>query len=1466
MPTFVSENELFGRNLVTEAELFGKVVVDDSKIKAGEIPNGDIALLKKPSHRKLYEDILNGDAEWDSIVPENEKPALRQLPDYEENAKRVINSAYLADLSGLEPTATYLSHDQLTKEILKEDTPGKAFDRIKDRWKNGRIQIQIMDLGYAILKGEGDYEANLEAIQKLQSQLSPDALADLRWLGEQMVSETTEQLPFMLEAIKASPWGAIPGALVGALISLGVGAAEPTPAFEAATLVPFTLKGAKIGGGIAAANRIRQLEAGGMYLELLDMEDEFGNKIDPAIAKVAAHAVGLINGGIELIQWTVLLSTFGVGTKVFENAAQKATTKLFAAGTIKQIVAKYVAKYGATLTAEVGQEMLQEVNNVVFGELAKEINNQTKGTDIPHITGEEFQSRMAEILEKSIKGFGLLVLPGPVIGGTFEIAKRKPVEKVAKAPDFGLRADGTKKGQGYFGELKLPDGRVATEYSIGVEIKGKETQIPSLVPTLTKEELAHMVDDIIPNNRPVPDAIVQKAVDHANERIAEGKSPFASTVDKITEEAPKVTPIDEVIPAAEELVAKEIEVEAIPEEIDTELTTEEKADITKLEVEVPVFEMKRVKGVGFVIIETATGKEKVVVAKRKAAQAKLAELNEKAKAIVPTGKKPVILTGKTTIEKLIKESIALREGLKKAASAARKAFTAGHAKGIAKAKAHFQELKIRDKARKLLKKRIDKALKIITKPPPKSVDFFYRQAINILQAGIDTKFRQKKTLAQREQMRQFLKRATPEQLRDFPKKLMATLAKKDLRQYTIDELEQIATEIQNLESLGKTKQAARLAIEEAEREKVKQGLVETGSKAPVAPDQPRGIDYSRAGFTEGLKNLYLWTLRIPRILDWLDGRKGTFSGIWHRTFYDSVNQQTDKELVVAEGRHKTGMDKMTELGITANELTEVDDFTSLQTNLTLTKEQQMGIYTALKNKFSLDAIVHGNNISIKVAQAVVSNLDKKFIDLADFIIEEYQTNYERLRAAFIETTDTDLGAEEFYTAMVRLEVNEAVTDEEIVQQLTQRLGLKRGYVEKGMTIERKEIAPEHQKPIDLRLVSVWENQVARQEHFIHFAKLLKEMRKLLADKNVKETIVSKLGKTGQVIINSYVDRVANPNIYRAYSGAGRVSRTLRRNVAMSYLAYNLATILKQIPSMVLFMKDAGPAAMLSAISDFSQNPREIWDLVREKAPQIKNAFIERELAEMQESLRQSKDKKTLDKIDLIVSRVGNTGMKGIRFIDGVVRTIGFYAVYQKNLTQLGDVEAARVALNATLRTQPAAAAKDIAQLYATDEFFNWFTMFTNQLNQIWNITTYDTFAYWNNQKYQDAAMTLMGVAVNALLIWMIVNKRLPEDDEDLVDAASDQVINMVPVINSALMAGKKGWGATAPPPIEAAKAVGRVLSQKDKEKAAKRALELAIVLTGVPVTGTKRAINVLKTGNPLELIGKPGKAKKKPIF
>jgi hypothetical protein len=87
------------------------------------------------------------------------------------------------------------------------------------------------------------------------------------------------------------------------------------------------------------------------------------------------------------------------------------------------------------------------------------------------------------------------------------------------------REDGSLKGPGWLGPYKNKKGQMVTEYSIGVPIDGKEMDIPSLVPGLTPEEINQVVSGR------VPESVLQKAVEHAEGKVKNKQSVWATEDD-----------------------------------------------------------------------------------------------------------------------------------------------------------------------------------------------------------------------------------------------------------------------------------------------------------------------------------------------------------------------------------------------------------------------------------------------------------------------------------------------------------------------------------------------------------------------------------------------------------------------------------------------------------------------------------------------------------------------------------------------------------------------------------------------------------------------------------------------------------------------------------------------------------------------------------------------------------------------
>jgi hypothetical protein len=95
---------------------------------------------------------------------------------------------------------------------------------------------------------------------------------------------------------------------------------------------------------------------------------------------------------------------------------------------------------------------------------------------------------------------------------------------------YGLRADGTPKGIGYYGELPgigENKGYIMTENSIGVNLNGRQQEIPTIIPTLNNEELRVVLSG------GMNDGIVDKSIKHAVQRMSKGLSPFASPKDLV---------------------------------------------------------------------------------------------------------------------------------------------------------------------------------------------------------------------------------------------------------------------------------------------------------------------------------------------------------------------------------------------------------------------------------------------------------------------------------------------------------------------------------------------------------------------------------------------------------------------------------------------------------------------------------------------------------------------------------------------------------------------------------------------------------------------------------------------------------------------------------------------------------------------------------------------------------------------
>lgn len=389
--------------------------------------------------RPIEDDIFTGERQISEFAP---IPIQGIFQDDEELEAQVGLGMYYHRMYNIPPEQSFDLVQELSNLQFGHDEPKKtSWGRAKQRYANGKATTQGSFLGGEVIadivtgRDPNAMDTKFPQLLKILSGISEDYLEDERAFLERMVSATAEILAVPIETAKAGGKGAVAGGVifgVGAFIAGQLGPQAATLE-ETFTVPAAILKGAMLGGTAAGTLKIFEIESGAKMVEFMQIKDRFGNKIDPKIAVVASLATGTINAGAELGQWALMLSTFGITTKIFEGAARKVSTRLFAQGTLNEIITRKVLEFGGTFTAEVSTEIFQETVGITSEFLAKELNNARKGTDFKRITAADVKEQLLAITEQSALAFPALLLPGTIVSTTSQVLEKKPVSEFEAA-------------------------------------------------------------------------------------------------------------------------------------------------------------------------------------------------------------------------------------------------------------------------------------------------------------------------------------------------------------------------------------------------------------------------------------------------------------------------------------------------------------------------------------------------------------------------------------------------------------------------------------------------------------------------------------------------------------------------------------------------------------------------------------------------------------------------------------------------------------------------------------------------------------------------------------------------------------------------------------------------------------------------------------------------------------------------
>ena len=628
--------------------------------------------------------------------------------------------------------------------------------------------------------------------------------------------------------------------------------------------------------------------------------------------------------------------------------------------------------------------------------------------------------------------------------------------------------------------------------------------------------------------------------------------------------------------------------------------------------------------------------------------------------------------------------------------------------------------------------------------------------------------------------------------------------------------------------------------------------------------------------------LYSHFLRPERICNMLDGwREGpTTRRVWNEAYNAALSEVKLLERFIRDVKQITE-----EEGIDWGELYK--PYFVNEKYPTMTRSRAMWVYANSQHEDNLRHL-HATGYTDQDIAAIVGSLEDKYKRVVDRIIDYFdQEIYPIINAAYRERFGKDLPrVEGRYFPIMFLEDVAAQDPLEYLDVEMDRTRRRNIPVEpeSGMTMPRKKgVQPFDEDYADF--FTVVGRHLWRSAHYAAFKNPIARIKAYLTDDRIRQTIKAVYGRRLYRVLTRWLEHLAwGKDVARDYEAWEDVAAFMRQNFALATLGINLVSALKQPVSFMLGAEEIGPVAAAEGLMRMIKGPEPgykgplgAWRFVKEKSVMMRkrDAGFNKELYEM----RSGREPGLLPKHPLL-RKLRDLPMELIRALDRATVTALWLGAYYK-VKSSGQIngreipvhkieeEAIKYADRVIRRTQPMAGIENLADFYRGSELKKMFTIFSNQLNQNFNVAVerFEKF-YGDLRKYgitdRRTAQTLWNLSQLALiflmssyLISLLSRKRqFWETPKGYIMDLISQVFGTIPLVRWLT----RSWGAITPFESLVSNLRNAIFSRKPMTRL-KNALYSLSMLTGIPYVQLRRLI-IAKPFGEREKVPKGRRAKR----
>ncbi|MGA1295093.1 MAG: hypothetical protein ACO3X1_07195 [Burkholderiaceae bacterium] len=399
------------------------------------------SLIVADKERQLNRSVFNSLSTPPDVAAENYRLAkeanipVSSLSDNQEEARRIaeLKKIKLDVLVGNSPVTTNFLIDKA--DIARDDVGvlervEKTFTAGAQGWTQGSIQDQVSPYNWKAITGVITPTEQAER-QKLLNDLGALANTEERqdnpfaWFFGQ-TGYTGRQL---VSSLREGGKGAIVGG-AGAATAAAVAGTVLAPVLpeEAVTVPGAFFFGARAGFITATTVYNYKEEAGFAFAEYENIRDLNGQPLNPAVARGAAAAAGLLNAGLETVGDLALAKLIPGVDKILGAGSREAIKTLLARPTFRNAIAQAGKKWLQSATVEGVTESLQELGVILGRELAQGVSGQEFAPDV-------IDTDAARILESGVAGFAGAAgvgMPGAAISAVGNIREVRKANQTAE--------------------------------------------------------------------------------------------------------------------------------------------------------------------------------------------------------------------------------------------------------------------------------------------------------------------------------------------------------------------------------------------------------------------------------------------------------------------------------------------------------------------------------------------------------------------------------------------------------------------------------------------------------------------------------------------------------------------------------------------------------------------------------------------------------------------------------------------------------------------------------------------------------------------------------------------------------------------------------------------------------------------------------------------------------------------------